>query len=296
MTSGAAPPCPPGGVFTVTAPRGAALPLVLDSPHSGRWMPEGLPLAVGEEDLREPEDRFVDELWADAPAHGATLLAAGFSRAYVDPNRHPGDVDLELLDGDWPHPYQPSGKARIGKAVVWRTLEDGRPIHVRRLRAEEIAARIDGCLRPYQRALLALVDAAHARHGRCVHVNCHSMRDAPGTSDGAAGRAGDGRGRADVVLGDRDGTTCSPELTTLVRDTFDGMGYRVAINDPFKGVELVRLCGDPAQGRHSLQVELNKRLYLDGTGRGRGAGFASLRRDLDRVLAVLADFTRTLAR
>jgi N-formylglutamate deformylase len=282
------PALPAGLPYRIHAPVAPDVPLVLDSPHSGRWIPDGLPLAVSDRDLREPEDTDVDVLWADAPAHGATLLAAGFSRAYVDANRHADDVDPDLLDGPWPRPIRASGKAGIGKAVVWRTTEDGRPIHTRRLSAGEVAARIDGCLLPYQRALLALVDDAHARHGRCVHLNCHAMRSVSGTGAAAVPRA-------DVVLGDRDASTCDPGLTALVRDTFAAMGYDVKVNDPYRGVELVRLCGEPARGRHSLQVELNKRLYMDETTRERHAGFATLRRDLDRLLAVLADYSRSLA-
>lgn len=283
---------PPNGPFTIVEPPVAPVPLVLDSPHSGSWIPAGLPLAVSEWDLREPEDSFVDQLWAEAPAHGATLLAATFSRAYVDPNRHAGDVDPDLLDEPWPHPTSPSGKALIGKAVVWRTLEDGRPIHSRRLAAAELAERIDGCLLPYQRALATLIDAAHARHGVCFHVNCHSMRAVAGPM----GEGGAGTARADIVLGDRDGSTCSADFTALVRDTLTGFGYDVRINDPYKGVELVRASGDPARGRHSLQLELNKRLYMDEATRLRTAGFDALRRDLGRLLAVLADHARNASR
>ena len=283
---------PPDGPYTLVEPGVAPVPLVLDSPHSGSWIPAGLPLAVSEWDLREPEDSFVDALWADAPAHGATLLAACFSRAYVDPNRHAGDMDLELLDGPWSRPLAPSGKARIGKAVVWRTLEDGRPIHTRRLAAAELEARIDGCLLPYQRALAERIDAVHARHGVCFHLNCHSMRAVAGPM----GEGGAGTARADVVLGDRDGTTCSAEFTALVRDTMAGFGYDVRINDPYKGVELVRASGDPARGRHSLQFELNKRLYMNEATRQRTAGFDALRRDLGRLLAVLADHARNASR
>jgi N-formylglutamate deformylase len=277
---------------TLASPTGAPAPLVLDSPHSGRWMPEDLPLAVTPWELGEAEDTDVDALWASAPAHGATLLAATFSRAFVDPNRHPADVDPELLDAPWPHPIEASGKARLGKAVVWRTLDDGRPIHARRLAPAEVAARIDGWLRPYQRALSGLIDATHARHGVCVHLNCHSMARAAG----AMGEGTPGAPRADVVLGDRDGTSCAPGLTETVREAFVAMGYTVKVNDPFKGVELVRAFSDPARGRHSLQVELNKRLYLDEATRRRTAGFATLARDLDRLLSTLADYSRSLAR
>ena len=270
--------------FTVTAATERPGPLVLDSPHSGRWLPAGLPLAVPIADLAGAEDTFVDELWADAPAHGATLLAATFSRAYVDPNRHAHDIDPELLDRPWPGPTRSSGKARIGKAVIWRTLDDGRTIHSRRLTPDEVAHRIDTCLLPYQRTLAALIEATHARHGVSVHLNCHSMNP----SAGAMGEGLEGVERADVVLGDRDGTSCSPALTGLVGDAFSRLGYSVRVNDPFKGVELVSAFSDPAAGRHSLQVELNKRLYMTPASGERHAGFDTLRRDLGTVLAALA--------
>jgi N-formylglutamate amidohydrolase len=110
------------------------------------------------------------------------------------------------------------------------------------------------------------------------------------------GEGGAGSARADIVLGDRDGSTCSADFTALVRDTLVGFGYDVRINDPYKGVELVRVSGDPARGRHSLQLELNKRLYMDEATRLRTAGFDALRRDLDRLLAVLADHARNVSR
>lgn len=275
----------------VETARGVPVPLVLDSPHSGTWLPDGLPLAVPADDLRDGEDTLVDALWADAPGHGATLLAARFARTWVDPNRHADDIDPDLLDSPWPGPLRPSGKAAIGKAVVWRTLDDGRPIYTRRLSPAEVRARLDAGLHPYQQRLARLIDDTHARHGACVHLNCHSMNAVAG----AMGEGGAGVARADVVLGDRDGSTCAPELTAHLRATFESLGYRVAVNDPFKGVELVRAYSDPARGRHSLQVELNKRLYMDEVRRTPTAGFETLRADLGRVLAAAAAFARSLA-
>ena len=54
-----------------------------------------------------------------------------------------------------------------------------------------------------------------------------------------------GRARGDFVLGDRDGTTCEPEFTAFIATTLAEMGYAVAINDPYKGVELVRKSRPP---------------------------------------------------
>ena len=263
-------------VFLVHGPAQATRPLVLDSPHSGRVMPTDFNTLCSVAELRDGEDCFIDELYLPATASGVPLLAAQFPRTYIDANRHAGDIDLALLDGAWPHAFVPSGKAAIGKALVWRTLDDGRPLYARRLTVAEVAARIEHFHQPYHARLKELLDAAHARFGVVHHINCHSMNDV----SGAMGEGGAGIRRADFVLGDRDGTTCAPEFTAFVRDTLAGLGYQVKVNDPFKGVELVRAYADPAAGRHSLQLEINKRLYMRANSFEKSDHFAVLQSQL----------------
>jgi len=268
-------------------PESAALPLVLDSPHSGREFPADFDAAVTEFDLREGEDCFVDELYRPATELGVPLLAARFARTYLDANRHRGDIDLELIEGGrWPHEHVPSGKARIGKALVWRTLDDGRAIYARRLAVAEVVSRIERCHAPYHQRLRALLDDTHRRFGAVYHLDCHSM---PAVG-GPQGEGGAGQRRADFVLGDRDGSTCDPAFTGFVRATLLAMGYSVAVNDPYKGVELVRAYAEPRRRRHSLQVEVNKRLYMDEATRTRHEGFARLQADLARLVEAINDY------
>ncbi|HUK05759.1 MAG TPA: N-formylglutamate amidohydrolase [Burkholderiales bacterium] len=273
-------------IFATLGPRAAAIPLVLDSPHSGRSFPDDFDAAVSETELREGEDSFVDELYAGAAELGAPLLAALWPRTYLDPNRHAGDVDLDLIDGEWPGEYRPSGKAKFGKALIWRTLEDGRPIYGKKIPVEKALDRIRRFHAPYHRKIQELLGGAHARFGRVYHINCHSMRSIAGkqSSDG------EGSVRADFVLGDRDGTSCEPEFTELVRAALAGMGYRVKVNDPYKGVELVRAYSDPKAGRHSLQIEISKRLYMDEAALQKSAGFEALRSSLSNLLLEVSRF------
>jgi N-formylglutamate deformylase len=265
-------------------PHEPAQPLVLDSPHSGRELPADFGTVLSETDLRDAEDCYVDRLYLPATARGIPLLAARISRVYLDVNRDAGDIDPGLLDAP-PPGATASGKARLGKALVWRTLDDGRPIYARHLSMPEIASRIARCHTPYHRSLQRLLDAAHARFGRVVHINCHSMNPVGGSQ----GEGGAGRARADFVLGDRDGTTCDPALTAFVQHTLSSMGYDVKVNDPFKGVALVQAYSDPAAGRHSLQVEINKRLYMDNDTLEPHAGFDALQHNLMRLIDALIE-------
>jgi N-formylglutamate deformylase len=271
----------------VHGPAAAQVPLVLDSPHSGNVFPADMHAAVSEFDLRDGEDCFVDELYRPATERGVALIAAQFPRTYIDPNRHRGDIDLDLLEGGrWPHEHVPSGKAELGKALIWRTLDDGRAIYARPLSVAETQARIANFHAPYQRTLQQWIGATHERFGASFHINCHSMNAVAG----AQGEGGAGSERADFVLGDRDGTSCTPAFTNFVQTTLIGMGYHVKVNDPYKGVELVRAFSNPALRRHSLQVEINKRLYMNEATRSKHDGFVVLQKNLLALVDAVLGF------
>jgi len=146
---------------------------------------------------------------------------------------------------------------------------------------EEVMARIQRCWRPYHAAVAEAINIAHARHGYSIHINCHSM---PAV---AASHATEfpGMVHADFVVGDRDGSTASPALSALICEHLRGCGYSVEYNHPYKGVELVRRYGNPAQHRHSIQVEINRKLYMDETTlEQHPEGMARLQADLQALV------------
>jgi N-formylglutamate deformylase len=262
-------------------PRVAPIPLVLDSPHSGEDFDHAAPRAL----VRQAEDTHVARLWSRAPDVGATLIEALFPRAYLDANRSLADIDPDLLADAWPDPIAPSRKTELGVGLVWRLAGPRVPMYARKLAASEVRARIDRCWHPYHDAVQSALDERHAAFGAVWHVNCHSMQ-AVGDE-----RSDDpGRERAAFVLGDRDGTTCDAAFTSFVATTLRGYGYDVAVNDPYKGVELVRKHGRPAEARHSLQVEIKRTLYMDERTLEPTAGYATLQRDLERLLQALAAY------
>ncbi|MGH8714303.1 MAG: N-formylglutamate amidohydrolase [Casimicrobiaceae bacterium] len=267
------------------AERGDPIPLVLDSPHSGTAYPADFDHAAPRSLVRRAEDTYVDELFAAAPRFGATLIEALFPRAYIDPNRHVADIDTELLADAWPGRVTPSRKTELGIGLVWRLAHGGAPMYARKLTSAEVQRRIESCYQPYHATIAAAIDARHRAFGAVWHLNCHSM-----PAQGDVMSDDPGRQRADFVLGDRDATTCGAEFTAFVAATLSAMGYGVAINDPYKGVELVRKFGRPQEARHSLQIEINRGLYMNEETLEKLAGFESLRRDLDRLLGALRDF------
>jgi N-formylglutamate deformylase len=237
--------------------------LVLDSPHSGTAYPPDFLYACAIAALRSAEDTHVEKLYDFAPAMGAHWIEAHFPRSYLDANRNTTELDVSLLDGPWPGLVETDpvvlSKVRLGKGLVWRTMDDGAPIYARKLSVAEVQARIDRCWKPYHAAVAQAIDAAYHAHGYSLHINCHSM---PAM---ASSHATDfpGEAHADFVVGDREGSTASPALSQLVCEHLRALGYDVAYNHPYKGVELVRRYGNPAQHRHSLQLEINRKLYME---------------------------------
>ncbi len=270
----------------VERPTRPPIPLVLDSPHSGVRYPRDFRAAQPLHALRTAEDTHVDALYASAPRYGATLICAEFPRCYVDCNRAPDDLDTRLLDAAWHKRISPSDKSRLGYGLIWRRLDDGSDIYDRALTPEEIEARIDQCYQPYWRALSMAVHEAHQFFGVCYHINCHSM---PSHSTHAS-HLPVGTPHADVVLGDRDGSTCSAEFLRVIEDGFSRAGLSVKRNDPYKGVELVRAFGRPKEKLHSVQIEVNRALYMNETTRERNAGFDALRTVIEDVLKRVAAY------
>jgi N-formylglutamate deformylase len=275
------------GVLFRRDPVAPEVPLVFDSPHSGTEYPEDFDHACAREMLRVAEDAWVDELYGPAPEYGATLIGALFPRSYLDTNRDAADIDEALLDAPWPGELRPTEKTRLGQGLVRRLARPGLPVYDRKLSVAEMQHRLAKYYEPYHAELQQTVDRLRRKFGVVWHVNCHSM-----PARGNEMSSDPGAERADFVLGDRDGTTCAPEFTDFVRRVLVGCGYAVKLNEPYKGVELVRRHGRPAENRHSLQIEVNRRLYMDEKRLEKNDHFATLAGDIRHLIEALASFAQ----
>jgi N-formylglutamate deformylase len=276
------------GAVPMVASVAGSTALVLDSPHSGTFYPADFRSCCDMATLRTAEDTHVEKLYQFAPALGVAWIEALFPRSYLDANRDVLELDTALLDAPWPGPVATDAKVlqkvRLGKGLIWKFTDDGQPVYDRQLSVAEVQGRIDRCWKPYYEAVGSAIDAAHARHGHSIHINCHSMPAVAGS------HATDfpGLHHADFVIGDRDGTTADPRLSQGLCEFLRGRGYSVDYNHPYKGVELVRRFGVPAEGRHSIQVEINRKNYMDEQSFAvLQPGFDKLQADLKAMVEML---------
>jgi len=276
LTIEAAPP-----PFEVMRPKGQRIPLVFASGHSGaHYSPDFLAEArLDALSLRRSEDSFVDELFADAPLHGAPLLRATFPRVFCDANREPWELDPGMFEGPLPS-WVNTASPRVGAGLgtIARVVASGEPVYRRKLAFAEAEARVRQYWQPYHAALAGLIGETRGFFGACLLLDCHSMPAHPGH----------GGQPADFVLGDAHGTACAPRATRLVEEALSGMGYRVRRNDPYAGGYVTRHYGRPREGVHALQIEIARGLYMHEARVERGPGMAALTRDLNRLMDTLA--------
>jgi N-formylglutamate amidohydrolase len=260
-----------------------AVPILFDSPHSGREYPADFGAAAKLADLRRAEDAYVDELITGAPGHGVTVLLADVPRCYIDVNRASDDVDPAMLLDPGPG-WSPTVKSERGLGLIRALVVPGVSVYDRMLTATEVRTRIREVYEPYHEALHRLRTELLAMHGRLWHIDWHSMKSVGNdmTPDGA------GAVRPDFVVSDLHGQSADPAVTATVVDLLRELGYSVAVNDPYAGGRIVRQMGEPAARVSSVQIEINRGLYLDELRVEKTAGFDGLARDLD-------DFTSRLA-
>lgn len=268
--------------FDLLRPARARIPLVFSSPHSGRDYPESFitESRLSATALRRSEDAYVDDLFRSVVDLGAPLLRARFPRAYIDVNREPYELDPLMFEGRLPT-FANTRSLRVagGLGTIPRIVGEAQDIYRRKLPAAEAVHRIDSFYKPYHAALRSLLDEARARFGFAILIDCHSM---PSTSLPQADM-----GRADIVLGDRYGTSCSPLLTEFLEMGLRGMGYAVARNKPYAGGFITEHYGQPACDRHAIQIEINRALYMNEKSLEPHDGFLRLAADLTGAMQAL---------
>ena len=257
--------------FEVIEPPALCGPVMFNSPHSGRVYPRDF-LAATRLDLtalRRSEDSFVDELIAGVVQRGYPIMRAHFPRCFVDVNREPYELDPRMFDGRLPS-FANTRSMRVagGLGTVARVVGDAQEIYDQRISVDDALQRIETLYKPYHRALRKLFTRIHREFGAAMLIDCHSMPSANGSKDD--------RPRADVVLGDRYGTSCTGMVGDVVEATLRELGYAVSRNKPYAGGFITEHYGNPAAGLHAIQLEVNRGLYMDERRYERRPAFATL--------------------
>jgi N-formylglutamate deformylase len=262
--------------FAVVEPEGEETPVVVEVPHAGLGLdPEALAwLTAPARFIGHDADLYVDELFQDAPRHGATLLTAGLSRYVCDLNRSEQDLDERSAE---------TGRGtRAPHGIVWRQTTEEHPALLRPLPHREVQRRLENIYNPYHRALDALLERKLKRFGKVVLLCAHSMPSRSRTP-----RVG--VSRAQVVIGSQGRTTATRAYIDAPATLAERRGWSVAHDDPYAGGYTTRRHGRPSRHIHAVQLELSRALYMDEPSLAqRPVGFAETREYAGELVARLA--------
>lgn len=264
--------------FALASPRlipgTGRLPVLLSVPHAGRAYPDWLVRLSrrGQDSLHPLEDPLVDRLVWRAQALGLACVIADAPRAAIDCNRAEDELDSAVISMP-PGSGHDGWRVRAGLGLVPARLAAGGELWRRRIGPAELKTRLDTAWRPYHQLVAEQLASLQRRHCEVLLLDCHSMPWRPN--------------QAELVIGDRHGTTAAAFVSDLCRRTAEVQGFSTASNDPYAGGHIIAAHAAPVRGIHALQLELDRRCYLDSAGRAPGPGF-------DRSVRMIQAIAETL--
>lgn len=240
-------------------PRGD-LPVLLSVPHSGRDYPEWLIALAssGKPALATLEDPLVDRLVWRALQRGCGAVIARAPRAAVDCNRAEDEVDPSVVDGA--RRGRVSARARGGLGIVPARTQQHGYLWRRAITPRQLDERLSQAHRPYHEAIEAQLALLIDRFGCALLLDCHSMPPPP---DGVP----------PIVFGDCRGRTADAWLGSEAMAITRRCGFEAGLNDPFAGGHIIERHAQPANGVHAIQIEIDRRCYLDQRLNKPGRGF-----------------------
>ena len=251
--------------FTLTSSHGNKSPSkwLITSPHSGHYYPRDFILKskLDSQQLRLSEDMHIDALLADAPQAGASLLLATYPRAYVDLNREPYELDASMFSDQLPD-FVNKDSTRVlgGLGTIAKNVTERLEIYDRPLVFSEAEQRIEKIYFPFHTCLKQQIETARDFWGKAYLLDVHSM-----PSNAVRKYKGGKSGSVDFVLGNRHGRSCDADIYDVVYDFLTDAGYYVEKNKPYAGGYITEHYGNPSEGFHTLQLEVNRKLYMNET-------------------------------
>lgn len=236
-------------------------PVLISLPHSG------LELHSMRQELRDlPREVFlrdvdwaVDEFWMPSARNlGVSTIRAKAHRYVIDLNRGRDEVHSFVVQGA----KAPLPNENMKKVLFWSESTRGEALGPEGKAFQPLSQKVyrtllDDIWEPYYASIEEHLQQLKKKFGFAVFLDAHSM-----PSVGTAFH-GEAKARVDLVPGNGDGVTCAPQLNESFRNVAESQGFQVLFNDPYKGGHLTRYFGRPQEDLHALQIEVNRRLYMN---------------------------------
>lgn len=232
------------------------LPLFISCPHSGEKIPLEANWLQGKDPitLLRDVDRFVDIFYRPlSRKFGLPFVYTPWSRYAVDLNRLPIDTDIDSVQSS----SNPSGTNTTG--IHWVKTSRDEILMDAPISKDLHEILIQTYFEPFHNAIKAQFEHFKLQgHKRVFHLDVHSM-----PSKGTHIHRDPGETRAEIVISDQEGQSCDPKFRDLIVSSYENAGFIVKVNWPYKGGRITQSYGNPFKGRHTIQIEMNRAIYMD---------------------------------
>jgi N-formylglutamate deformylase len=271
------------GVFERRNPSGSVVPILFEIPRSGAEYPRNFHSEAPLEAMQGSVSAYVETLYERVGEAGATWLYAKFPNTFIDLNCSKEDLDPETIEGVWSGITKPSELTKAGRGLLPATVGDSIPICSGKISTKDLQIRIEDYHRVYHREIADILSGFKKKYGVAYHFSCHSMAEF--VSKGAD----KGMRRSDFDLRDRHGQTASAEILDLVETELRMSGFKVTRNKFFARQECVKRHGRPDIGIHSVQLEMNRGIYMNEKDKTLKEGWRNVQEALSKLAKKIAE-------
>lgn len=231
-------------------------PFFVTIPHSDEKIPAQTPWlnSLPANILMSDVDRYVDLLYEPSLKElEIPFLKTQWHRYAVDLNRVPADIDCDSVIGN----KNVSGTHTDG--YHWVKTKNEQQLMAVPMSLEAHQQLTELIFEPFHSSVLQHYESFKNKGYRQVfHLDAHSM-----PSLGTRMHKDPGELRTEIVVSDCGGKSCHLKFRDLVISAYVSAGFQVGYNWPYLGGRVTETYGHPGRGQHAIQVELNRKLYMD---------------------------------
>ena len=224
--------------------------IIFHIPHSSTFIPEDIrsDILLSDEELvaeiRLMTDWFTDELFDQAVSYLGGSIKFPVSRLVVDPERFADDENESMSE--------------VGMGVIYNKTSSGKPLRdPSKIVGDSRRKLLERFYYPHHDSLTAAVSSQLDEEGRVLIIDCHSFPDESLPYE----RCND-QDRPEICIG-TDPYHTPEELSSNLMSSFERLGYKVQLNNPFAGSIVPNIYYQKNQNVHSVMIEINRSLYMD---------------------------------
>lgn len=268
-------------------------PFLVTIPHSGEQVPtectwlHNLPETL----LMYDVDRYVDILYQPAIEKlQIPFVKTQWHRYAADLNRIPEDIDAASVEGS----KNPVGTHPRG--FHWSITTMNETLMPKPMSQVLHQKLVDLVYSPFHKNIEEIYSQIKTEANQSFntqnnsvaevyHLDLHSM-----PSRGTNQHRDPGQDRADFVVSDVKGASAKASFKDLVIYAYERQGFKVAYNWPYLGGRVTEQYGNPSKGHHTIQVEMNRKLYMnEQTKKLNTTGITDLQQKLTLALEYIID-------